>query len=146
MTERQFETASAEETEAVGEMLARELLAKNLRHAFVTLDGEMGVGKTAFARGFGRALDISGVKSPTYTVVSEHKGTPVPLFHFDFYRLGDEDDLFTIGYDDYLSREGLILIEWSERLPTAIPADAIRVRISRGENETDRLITIGGTK
>ena len=64
MTERQFKTASAEETEAVGEMLARELLEKKLRHAVVTLDGEMGVGQTAFARGFGRALDISGVQRP----------------------------------------------------------------------------------
>lgn len=135
---------SATETEAVGEALCRALLASGARRAYVALYGEMGVGKTAFARGFGRALGISSVKSPTYTVVSEHRGEPLPLFHFDFYRLTDEDDLYTVGYDDYLRRDGYILTEWSERMPAVIPPDALIVQIERTDTENGRKITIGG--
>lgn len=135
---------SAAETEAVGEALCRALLASGARRAYVALYGEMGVGKTAFARGFGRALGISSVKSPTYTVVSEHRGEPLPLFHFDFYRLTDEDDLYTVGYDDYLRRDGYILTEWSERMPAVIPPDAVIVQIGRTDTENGRKITIGG--
>ena len=124
---------SAAETEAVGEALCRALLASGARRAYVALYGEMGVGKTAFARGFGRALGISSVKSPTYTVVSEHRGEPLPLFHFDFYRLTDEDD-----------RDGYILTEWSERMPAVIPPDALIVQIERTDTENGRKITIGG--
>ncbi len=137
-------THTPDETEAVAEALAKELLSAGKRHAYVAMYGEMGVGKTAFARGFGRALGITGVKSPTYTVVTEHRGTPVPLFHFDLYRLADADDLVSVGYDDYLLREGYILTEWSERIPDEIPADAVIVRILRTENENDRIIEIGG--
>lgn len=135
---------SAAETEAVGEALCRALLASGARRAYVALYGEMGVGKTAFARGFGRALGIASVKSPTYTVVSEHRGEPLPLFHFDFYRLTDEDDLYTVGYDDYLRRDGYILTEWSERMPAVIPPDAVIVQIGRTDTENGRKITIGG--
>lgn len=135
---------SAAETEAVGEALCRALLASGARRAYVALYGEMGVGKTAFARGFGRALGISSVKSPTYTVVSEHRGEPLPLFHFDFYRLTGEDDLYTVGYDDYLRRDGYILTEWSERMPAVIPPDAVIVQIGRTDTENGRKITIGG--
>lgn len=135
---------SAAETEAVGEALCRALLASGARRAYVALYGEMGVGKTAFARGFGRALGINSVKSPTYTVVSEHRGEPLPLFHFDFYRLTDEDDLYTVGYDDYLRRDGYILTEWSERMPAVIPPDAVIVQIGRTDTENGRKITIGG--
>lgn len=137
------ETTSAAETEEAGERLCRALLARGLRHAVVALSGEMGVGKTAFARGFGRALGATQVKSPTYTVVSEHKGVPVPLFHFDFYRLSDADDLASIGYEDYLAREGYLLVEWSERLPDEIPADAVRVSILRAGDGNRRIIRIG---
>lgn len=135
---------SAEETERAGENLCRALLASGARRAYVALYGDMGVGKTAFARGFGRGLNIGGVKSPTYTVVSEHKGDPLPLFHFDFYRLTDEDDLYTVGYDDYLRREGYILTEWSERMPEVIPPDAVTVRLERTDAENVRHIIIGG--
>ena len=143
LPEGTLETASAAETEDAGEQLCRALLARGLRHAVIALSGEMGVGKTAFARGFGRALGAAQVKSPTYTVVNEHRGAPVPLFHFDFYRLSDADDLASIGYEDYLAREGYLLIEWSERLPDEIPADAVRVSITRAEDGDKRIIRIG---
>lgn len=144
MNTRVYFTHAAEETEALGESLCRSLLTAGARRAYIALFGDMGVGKTAFARGFGRALGIANVKSPTYTVVSEHRGDPVPLFHFDFYRLSDADDLFSIGYDDYLRREGYILTEWSERLPDVPPDDAITVRLERTEQALERRITIGG--
>ncbi len=137
-------THSAEETEQVAETLAKTLIERGARHAYIAMYGDMGVGKTAFARGFGRALGCVGVKSPTYTVVTEHRGNPVPFFHFDLYRLVDADDLISIGYDDYLLREGYILTEWSERVPEEIPADAITVHITRTDTADGRQIEIGG--
>ena len=134
------------ETEAIGEALCRALLSQNARRAFVALYGDMGVGKTAWCRGFGRGLQIDRVKSPTYTIVNEHRGTPFSLYHFDMYRIQDSDDLYTIGYDDYLAREGYILCEWSERIPYDIPADAITVLIEKTDDAQGRKITIGGIK
>ena len=90
----------------------------------------MGVGKTAFTRGFARALGISGVKSPTYTIVNEYRGD-YSLFHYDMYRIEDEDDLYSTGYDDYMARDGFIVVEWSERIDTVIPDDAIFVTVRR---------------
>ncbi len=138
-----YETHTPEETEAVAEGFVKQLIACGVRRVFVAMYGEMGVGKTAFARGFGRGLGCAGVKSPTYTIVTEHRGTPVPLFHFDMYRLTDADDLASIGYDDYLMRDGYILCEWSEKIPEEIPEDAISVRMTRIDNENGRKIEIG---
>ena len=128
-----FLTASEEETERAGRALADALLASPdyAEHAFVALYGEMGVGKTAFARGFASALGIDSVSSPSFTVVNEYPGRPLPLFHFDLYRLGDEEELYTIGFEDYLVRKGYALCEWSERAPTLLPSQRISVRISR---------------
>ena len=124
-----FRTDCAEQTEIIGERLARALL-KSQKRAFVAMRGEMGVGKTAFTRGFARALGISGVKSPTYTVVNEHRGD-ARLFHYDMYRIEDEDDLYSTGFDDYLASDGYIVAEWSEKIPDLIPDDAIFVTIGR---------------
>lgn len=135
---------STSETEAIGEALCRALLARGDTQTFVALYGEMGVGKTAFSRGFGKGLGIEHVKSPTYTVVNEHRGTPLPLFHFDMYRIQDGDDLFSIGYDDYLARKGFILCEWSEHIPDDIPENAISVLLERTDELETRRITIGG--
>jgi tRNA threonylcarbamoyladenosine biosynthesis protein TsaE len=104
-----FKTSCAEQTESVGERLAAALF-KNKKRAFIAMRGEMGVGKTAFTRGFARALGIQGVKSPTYTVVNEHRGK-ARLFHYDMYRLDGEDDLYSTGFDDYLSSDGYIVAE-----------------------------------
>lgn len=130
-------THTTAETEAVGRHLCEQLLALGRTHAFISLVGEMGVGKTAFARGFAEALSISGVHSPTYTVVNEHHGTPLSLFHFDLYRLSDEDELYAIGFEDYLARDGYALCEWSERAGELLPEDRITVEISRLPDEED---------
>ena len=137
-------SCSSKETESLGEKLAVLLLQQGTKQAFVALYGEMGVGKTAFVRGFARAFGVTAVKSPTYTVVNEYKNGVLPLFHFDMYRIGNSDDLYSIGYDDYLDRTGICLAEWCENIPTDVPADAIRVTISRTEQESARKITIEG--
>jgi ATPase, YjeE family len=135
----EYFTSSPEETEAAGETLAN--LLSDRPFAFVALYGEMGVGKTAFVRGFCRPFGIDRVKSPTYTVANEYRGSKT-VIHMDLYRLKDEDDLLSVGYDDYLGRRGFLLVEWSERIPEAIPADAIRVTISRTDGENGRRIVI----
>ncbi len=139
-----YTTHSPEETEGVGTALCETLKDNGATRAFIALCGEMGVGKTAFSRGFGLGLGATNIKSPTYTVVNEHNGSPVPLFHFDMYRIESGDDLWTIGYDDYLDRDGYILCEWSERIVEDIPDTAIYVTIARGISENQRTITIEG--
>lgn len=128
-------TKSAIETEAVGKALAKELEEKGIKRAFIAMRGEMGVGKTAFTRGFASHFGISGVKSPTYTIVNEHVGR-AKLYHFDMYRITDGDDLYSIGYDDYVEAEGYCIAEWSENIEKEIPEGAIFVTISRVDEST----------
>ena len=132
---------SAEETEAIGEALGRQLRGGSV----VAYRGGLGMGKTAFTRGLARGLGCRGrVTSPTFTIVNEYNGT-TPLFHFDMYRLGDEDALFDIGWDDYLERGGVCAVEWSENVESALPADTVYVTIRRDENHEDwRHITVTG--
>ncbi len=139
-----YQTNEPTETEKVGENVAFSLLSQGKRRAVIAMRGEMGVGKTAFARGFAKVLGIANVKSPTYTIVNEYKGQPIPLFHFDMYRITSEDDLYSIGYDDYLRRDGFCLIEWSENIVDFLPTDVITVSILRGNSENGRNITIEG--
>lgn len=137
-------TSSASETEAVGARLAAYLLKNSPRRAYVALFGEMGVGKTAFSRGFCAALGIVGVHSPTYAIVHEYKKGTHPVFHFDMYRIEDEDDLLSIGFYDYLARDGYAISEWSENIEDALPKDAVRVRLERTDAQEGRRITIEG--
>lgn len=129
-------TNSPEETEAVGALLAEQLESRGVKRAFIAMRGEMGVGKTAFTRGFASHLGISGVKSPTYTIVNEYRGK-VRIFHFDMYRICDGDDLYSIGYDDYVESEGYCIAEWSENIESDIPKDAIFVTISRTDGSPE---------
>lgn len=130
-----------EETEKIGEALASQLRAGDV----VACLGGLGAGKTAFTRGLARGLGCQGrVTSPTFTIVNEYEGE-LPLFHFDMYRLEDEDELFDIGWEDYLSRGGVCAVEWSERIPGALPEGTIRVTIERcPESEGWRNISIEG--
>ena len=131
---------SPEETEHIGEMLGRRLRPG----AVVAYRGGLGMGKTAFTRGLARGLGCAGrVTSPTFTIVNEYDGA-TPLFHFDMYRLGSSDELFDIGWEDYLTRGGVCAVEWSERVDDAMPADTLWVDIARGTGESDRIITISG--
>ena len=129
-------TKSATETEAVGAALARSLEERGIKRAFIAMRGEMGVGKTAFTRGFVSHFGIMGVKSPTYTIVNEYSGR-VRIFHFDMYRITDGDDLYSIGYDDYVEADGYCIAEWSENIEKEIPEEAIFVTISRVDGDTE---------
>lgn len=129
------------ETEKIGERLASRLRSGDV----IAYAGGLGAGKTAFTRGLARGLGFQGrVTSPTFTIVNEYDGN-LPLFHFDMYRLGDEDELFDIGWEEYLARGGVCAVEWSERVPGAFPEGTVRVTIERcPENEEWRNISIEG--
>ncbi len=132
-------TNSEAETEALGERLAKCLRAG----AVVALYGDLGAGKTAFVRGMARGLDIrESVSSPTFTIVNEYPGDPA-LFHFDMYRLKNAEELYGIGWEDYLDRNGICVTEWSERIEEALPEDAVRVTISR-LSDSERSIRVEG--
>ena len=141
-----YTTSSVEETKEVGYELAKKLDTDGRKRAYIALRGEMGVGKTAFTAGFASYFDISGVRSPTYTVVNEY-GKERKIFHFDMYRISDEDELYSIGYDEYTERDGYVIVEWSENIEDAIPADAIFVSIERvADDENKRKITVSERK
>ena len=132
-------THSEAETEAVGEALAKDLAPGTV----IAFTGDLGAGKTAFTRGLARGLGIRDrITSPTFTIVNEYEGGRLPLFHFDMYRLESSDELFDIGWEDYLHRGGVCAVEWSEKVSDAL-TDALRVDIRRGAEENDRIITIG---
>lgn len=137
----EFITHSPEETRALGGRLANALRGGEV----VAFTGDLGAGKTAFVSGMAEALGVDErVTSPTFTIVNEYEGGRLPLFHFDMYRLGSADELFHIGWEDYLARGGVCAVEWSENVEEAIEADAIRVSIRRGEDENSRVISIEG--
>ena len=130
---------STQETEHLGECLARKLQPGDV----VAYTGDLGAGKTAFTRGLARGLGISQqVTSPTFTIVNEYEGGRLPLFHFDMYRLTSSDELFDIGWEDYLARGGVCAVEWSENVADALERDTVRVDIRRGGEESRRVISV----
>ena len=135
----EYITNSPEETEELGRRLAAVLTPGSV----VAYTGDLGAGKTAFTRGLARGLGIEGgVTSPTFTIVNEYEGGRMPLFHFDMYRLGGEEELFDIGWDDYLARGGVCAVEWSENVAGALEGDAVRVDIRRGAHDQQRFISV----
>ena len=138
-------TGSAEETEALGAALADRMIQEKDLPPFVALYGDLGVGKTAFVRGFASVIaPESIVRSPTFALVNEYRAKPLSLFHFDMYRIESEDDLYSIGFYDYLERRGICLVEWSEKIPFALPEEYLRVTIEKNDPDTpnSRTITI----
>ena len=137
----EYVSNSPAETEALGAALAGRLKPG----AVVAFTGDLGAGKTAFVRGMARGLGIpERVTSPTFTIVNEYEGGRLPLFHFDMYRLSSSDELFDIGWEDYLVRGGVCAVEWSENVSDALEGDCIRVDIRRGAHDNQRLIRIEG--
>lgn len=132
-------THSPEDTEKLGAALAQRLKPGTI----IAYTGDLGAGKTAFTRGLAKGLGYTQpVTSPTYTIVNEYLGGRLPLFHFDMYRLASSDDLWDIGWEDYLERGGVCAVEWSENVADAME-DAIRVDIAKLSDDT-REITIEG--
>ena len=136
---KEYTTAGEEQTEALGVRLGQ-LIQPG---AVIAYTGDLGAGETAFTRGLARGLGIPDrVTSPTFTIVNEYEGGRLPLFHFDMYRLGSSDELYDIGWEDYLARNGVCAVEWSENVDDALEADAIRVELRRGDDAGQRRITV----
>ena len=136
----EFITNSPAETENVGAALGKMLQPGSV----LAYEGDLGAGKTAFTRGLAKGLGCTEqVTSPTYTIVNEYLSGRVPLFHFDMYRLGSADELWDIGWEDYLERSGICAVEWSENIRDALE-NAIIVRIEKLGDDTRRITIEGG--
>ncbi len=136
----EFITHSPEETEAIGVSLGKILPPGTV----IAYRGGLGAGKTAFTRGLARGLGYRDpVTSPTYTIVNEYLGGRLPLFHFDMYRLSSSDDLWDIGWEDYLDRGGICAVEWSEHVEAALEG-ALTVTVEKTGENTRRITLEGG--
>ena len=136
----EYITHSPAETEAVGAALGRVLPAGTV----IAYEGDLGAGKTAFTRGLAKGLGCTEqVTSPTYTIVNEYLSGRLPLFHFDMYRLASAEDLWDIGWDDYLDRSGVCAVEWSENVREALE-DPVIVRIEKISDDSRRITMEGG--
>jgi len=134
----EFFSKNEADTENAGAIFAKSIPNGTV----VAMYGDLGAGKTAFVRGMARGMGIDArVNSPTFTIVNEYIGER-QLFHFDMYRLGSSDELFDIGWEDYLSRGGVCAVEWTENVEDALEGDEIVVRIEK-VSDTERRITIG---
>lgn len=143
--EQTIHTTSVFETEKCGAELARKMLSDLSLPPFVALFGDLGVGKTAFVRGFASVVSpASIVRSPTFALVREYPAKPRSVFHFDMYRITDEDELISIGFYDYLNSDGICLVEWSENILEFLPSEHLRVTIEKDDpsNPDSRRITI----
>ena len=137
----QYITNSPAETESVGAALGKIIKPGTV----IAYRGDLGAGKTAFTRGLAKGLGCSEiVTSPTYTIVNEYLGGRIPLFHFDMYRLRSSDDLFDIGWEDYLDRGGICAVEWSENVDDAME-DAVYITIEKLGEESRRITLEGGS-
>lgn len=135
-----FLTNAPQETEALGEALAKTLMPGTV----IAYRGDLGAGKTAFTRGLARGLGYTEpVTSPTYTIVNEYLGGRLPLFHFDMYRLRSSEDLWDIGWEDYLERGGVCAVEWSENVADAME-EPILVTIEKLGEDARRITIEGG--
>ena len=137
---KQWETFSPEETEAIGEKMGQAAKPAQV----YSLDGDLGVGKTVFTKGFARGLGITEhVTSPTFTIINEYLGR-IPLYHFDVYRISSEEEMDETGYEDYFYGDGVSLVEWATLIPNLMPKDAIRITIEKDFERGDdyRRITI----
>ena len=136
MAEMLTVTNSAAETKALGEKLASRLKAGDV----VVLEGELGAGKSELARGIARGLGVTEtVTSPSFTILNVYESGRCPLYHFDWYRLESEEELYELGMDEYLGGDGIAVIEWAERCPEAVPENVLRIRLEVTGGESRRI-------
>jgi len=122
-----IETHSFEETVEFGEKLGNVLKSGDI----ISLSGDLGTGKTAFTNGIAKSLGITSyITSPTFTIVNEYEGK-IPLYHFDVYRISEPDDMFDIGFEEYINSEGITIIEWGEQIKEILPEEIINVNITK---------------
>ncbi len=137
-----YETYNENDTKKIGFELGRKAKAGDI----YCLKGELGTGKTVFTKGFAQGLGIDEhITSPTFTIVNEYRQGRIPLYHFDVYRIGDSDEMYDIGYEEYTDGEGVCLIEWAELIEDIIPSDAVWITIEKDfakDNECYRKIEV----
>ena len=135
-----YESFSTEDTKKIAAGIAKKAKAGDI----FCLNGDLGVGKTQFAKGFAEGLGIKqDITSPTFTIVHEYSGGRLHLYHLDVYRINSSDEMFHIGCDEMFFGSGVCVIEWAERIKDIIPKGAVFISIERGESENHRVIRIG---
>lgn len=136
----QFFSHSHDDTVLIGQKVGKAVSSG----AVIAFFGDLGAGKTAFTSGIAKGMNIDcDVSSPTFAIVNDYGGKP-PLVHFDMYKVETWDDLYSSGFFDYMDMGAVLAVEWSENIENALPDDAVRVTIRRGEEENDRIITVEG--
>lgn len=138
-----YTSHSAEETEQIAYNLAKSLCGGEI----ITLDGDLGAGKTAFVRGLARGLGISDrVSSPTFTIVNEYRSGKIPLLHFDVYRVGSAEEMYDIGWEDYISQGAVVVVEWAKNIHDIFDFDCIKIDITKdlSVSEDYRQISVRG--
>ena len=132
---------NTEDTEALGRRVAERLAPGSV----VALTGPLGAGKTTLAQAIARGLCVTErLSSPTFTIVQEYESGRLPLYHFDVYRVHDEDELFEIGFEEYLHGQGVCLVEWADLVEDLLPEETLRVELSYGEGEDERVCCLSG--
>ncbi|HIU26695.1 MAG TPA: tRNA (adenosine(37)-N6)-threonylcarbamoyltransferase complex ATPase subunit type 1 TsaE [Candidatus Copromorpha excrementigallinarum] len=136
MKEKIFRVKNQEETEALAQSLAQ-MAAPGM---VIAMRGDLGTGKTTFTKAFAKGLGIEEtVTSPTFNIVKEYRGGRIPLYHFDVYRIDDPEEMYELGYEEYFYGDGVCAVEWAEKIGELIPEDAVRIHISYGEKEGERI-------
>ena len=141
MTARTFHTRNADETRALAARLGRLLRPGDV----LCLLGDLGAGKTTFTQGLARGLDLppdEPINSPTYTLIAEHPGGRLPLYHFDVYRLPDSSGLTELAFDEYLEGRGVVVIEWADRIADALPLERLDLKLTATDGGDAREITL----
>ena len=133
--EKLLHIASEKETERIGEAIGR----ASEPGTVVALIGDLGTGKTTLTKSIARGLGVTEtVTSPTFNIIREYKSGRIPLYHFDVYRIGDPDEMFELGYEEYFYGDGICVVEWADIIEELLPEDAVIIRIERGADEEER--------
>ena len=133
--EKLLHIASEKETERIGEAIGRAAEPSTV----VALIGDLGTGKTTLTKSIARGLGVTEtVTSPTFNIIREYKSGRIPLYHFDVYRIGDPDEMFELGYEEYFYGDGICVVEWADIIEELLPEDAVIIRIERGASEEER--------
>ena len=136
MAEKKIVIKNEEETKKFGEKLCEKLTAGSI----VALTGDLGTGKTTLTKAIAAGLGVTDViTSPTFNIVKQYDSGRLPLYHFDVYRIGDVDEMYEIGYEEYFFGDGVCVIEWADLIEEIIPDDAVRIEIEYGEKEGERI-------
>ncbi len=134
------------ENEIEAEALGMELAERLRPGSVVALTGDLGVGKTTFTKAVAKGLGVTDLlTSPTFTIIHEYRDGRIPLYHFDVYRIEDEEELYELGYEEYFYGDGVCVVEWADRIAGFLPPDTIHIHIAYGRGESERIFQIDDT-